>query len=436
MFFNLFLLLTATVFQATWAQLADSSDYPMGPLTTAATKWGTKVCDVTDYGGVADGATDFGPALLDAFNACKSGGVVNIPSGTFAMATWVTLNGGSAWAINLEGTIIRTGTSSGNMIYIEHSTDFELYSSNGKGAMQGYGYQFHENGEYGPRLLRLYDVTNFAIHDIALVDSPAFHLTLDTCESGVVYNTIVRGGNEGGLDGIDLWGFNLWVHDVEVTNKDECVTVKNPSNHILVESVYCNWSGGSAIGSLATDTNIYKVEYKNIYTVNSTQMFMIKSNGGDGNVTQITLSNFIGHSNAYSFDLDSAWSDESTASGSGIYYNSITLSNWKGDCSNGAARGPVKVICPGAVPCTNIQVSDFAIWTDTGSKELELWNRDLDSHGGPVGIFGFIYAFGFDGRVGDYDFDRDPDGTDVFLPGGDAGYGESFVGLFCWDKNF
>lgn len=54
----------------------------------------------------------------------------------------------------------------------------------------------------------------------------AFHLTLDTCTNGEVYNMIVRGGNEGGLDGVDVWGTNIWVHDVEVTNKDECVTVK------------------------------------------------------------------------------------------------------------------------------------------------------------------------------------------------------------------
>jgi rhamnogalacturonan hydrolase len=140
-----------------WAQLADTSDYPIGPLTSSDTKWATKVCDITKYGAVADGATDAGAAILAAFDACASGGVVNIPSGTFALATWVTLSGGSAWAINLEGIIVRTGTAGGNMIYIEHSTDFELYSSNGEGAMQGYGYEFHSEGEYGPRLLRLYD---------------------------------------------------------------------------------------------------------------------------------------------------------------------------------------------------------------------------------------------------------------------------------------
>lgn len=151
------LLLGLACVSAVRGQLADTSDYPIGPLTSSDAKWATKVCDITDYGAVADGETDAGPAILKAFNACSSGGVVNIPLGTFALETWVTLNGGNAWAINLEGIIVRTGTAGGNMIYIEHSTDFEIYSSRGEGAIQGYGYEFHSQGEYGPRILRLYD---------------------------------------------------------------------------------------------------------------------------------------------------------------------------------------------------------------------------------------------------------------------------------------
>ena len=38
-------------------------------------------------------------------------------------------------------------TASGNMIYIEHTTDFEFYSATSKGAIQGYGYQFAESTE-------------------------------------------------------------------------------------------------------------------------------------------------------------------------------------------------------------------------------------------------------------------------------------------------
>ena len=36
----------------------------------------------------------------------------------------------------------------------------------------------------------------------------------------------MTGANLGGSDGIDVWGTNHWIHDVEVTNRDECVTVK------------------------------------------------------------------------------------------------------------------------------------------------------------------------------------------------------------------
>lgn len=217
----------------------------VGPLTSSSDKAATKTCNVLDYGGVADGTTDVGPAIASAFAACKTGGVVKIPSGDYALETWVTLSGGSAWALQLDGILYRTGTASGNMIFIEHASDFELFSSTSKGAVQGYGYVFHKEGSIsGPRILRLYEVENFSVHDIALTDSPAFHFSMDTCSNGEVYNMAIRGGNEGGLDGIDVWSTNIWVHDVEVTNKDECVTVKSPSKYILIESIYCNWSGG------------------------------------------------------------------------------------------------------------------------------------------------------------------------------------------------
>ena len=66
----------------------------------------------------------------------------------------------------------------------------------------------------GARILRLNKVTNFSVHDMVLVDAPAFHFSLDTCTNGEVYNMAIRGGNEGGLDGIDVWSDNIWIHDV------------------------------------------------------------------------------------------------------------------------------------------------------------------------------------------------------------------------------
>lgn len=192
----------------------------VGPLTSIQDKKAIKTCDVTEYGATADGNTDISTALNDAFNDCATGGVVVIPSGNFALANWVTLSGGNAWALQLDGIITRIGTEGGNMIFIEHGSDFEMFSSTGTGAIQGNGYQFHLDGSLdGPRILRFYDMTSFSVHDLALVDSPAFHFSMDTCDKGEVYNMAIRGGNSGGLDGIDVWGTNIWIHDVMVTNK-------------------------------------------------------------------------------------------------------------------------------------------------------------------------------------------------------------------------
>lgn len=202
----------------------------VGPLTTIADKKAVATCDITDYGAVADGKTNISDALNQAFAACKAGGVVVVPSGDFALSTWVKLNGGSAWAFQLDGTIYRTGTEDGNMIFIEHTDDFEMFSSNGAGAVQGYGYEFHKDGKDGARILRFYDITNFSIHDIILVDAPAFHFVMDTCDRGEVYNMLIRGGDKGGLDGIDVWSTNIWLHDIMVTNKVRLVAIRSSAS--------------------------------------------------------------------------------------------------------------------------------------------------------------------------------------------------------------
>ncbi|KAL1970633.1 hypothetical protein VTN77DRAFT_4277 [Rasamsonia byssochlamydoides] len=368
MHFNPLLLYFTLLFLSplTRAQLSG----PVGPLTSISHKQSIKTCNVLDYGAVADNSTDLGPPLTDAFTACSSGGVVYIPPGNYALATWVTLSGGTTWALQLDGIIYRTGTSGGNMIYIEHATDFELFSSTSAGAVQGSGYLFHMNGDItGPRILRLYEVSHFSVHNIALTDSPSFHFSMDTCSNGEVYNMAIRGGDEGGLDGIDVWGTNIWVHDVEVTNKDECVTVKSPASNILVEDIYCNRSGGCAIGSLGADVNVSNILYNNVYTWASNQMMMIKSNGGNGTLSNVVFQNFIGHGNAYSLNIDSHWSGMTPVSGNGVQLTNITFTNWKGTEANGALRGPIKVICPDAVPCTDIVIENFAMWTETGDEQ-------------------------------------------------------------------
>lgn len=207
---SLLLALTALL-TVTSAQLSGK----VGPTTSAATKTARKTCNITSYGAKPGKGGDIGPAINSAFAACKSGGTIVIPAGDWGLGTWVTLNGGKGFAVQWDGTIYRTGTAGGTMIAVSNSDDVEIFSSTGTGAFQGNGYEFHAKGSIqGPRILRFVKVSNFAVHDVKLVDSPSFHFSMDTCKNGEVYNTIIRGAYQGGLDGIDVWSENVWIHDV------------------------------------------------------------------------------------------------------------------------------------------------------------------------------------------------------------------------------
>lgn len=48
------------------------------------------------------------------------------------------------------------------------------------------------------------------------------------------------------------------------------------------------------MGSLSTGVNISDITYRNVYTWSSNQVYMIKSNGGSGSVSNLLLENFIG----------------------------------------------------------------------------------------------------------------------------------------------
>jgi rhamnogalacturonan hydrolase len=47
----------------------------VGPTTSTASKAAKHICNVLDYGAVADLSTDIGPPLLAAFEACSTGGI-------------------------------------------------------------------------------------------------------------------------------------------------------------------------------------------------------------------------------------------------------------------------------------------------------------------------------------------------------------------------
>lgn len=96
----------------------------------------------------------------------------------------------------------------------------------------------------------------------------------------------------------------------------------------------------------------------------------IKSNGGSGTVSNVVLENFIGHGNAYSLDIDQYWASMSAVAGDGVQLDNIKISNWTGTEADGSERGPIKVICADGAPCTEVDISDFDMWTESGDSQF------------------------------------------------------------------
>jgi rhamnogalacturonan hydrolase len=117
-------------------------------------------------------------------------------------------------------------------------------------------------------------------------------------------------------------------------------------------------------------SDIHHIEYNNVYTQNSNQMLMIKSNGGSGSVYSCSFNNFIGHSNAYTLDVNGYWSSISPNPGNGVLFYDMTFNNWKGTCSNGATRAPIQFLCPSGAPCYGMSVANFNVWTEAGNEVL------------------------------------------------------------------
>lgn len=100
------------------------------------------------------------------------------------------------------------------------------------------------------------------------------------------------------------------------------------------------------------------------------RMFMIKSNGGNGTVRDCSFTNFVGRKNAYTLNIDQHWSQLKLQPGDGVLLRDLNFTSWRGSCSDGTRRGPVQILCAEKVPCRNIRVDDFAIWTESGNKVL------------------------------------------------------------------
>jgi len=345
---------------------------------------GAKTCSVLDYGGKADNKTDLGPAVLSAYNNCvkgSTGNVLLIPAGLFLLNSNIAL-GGSGYTVQIDGTVtIAFNTAlSGNMFAW---TDCSSIILTGSGKILGQGSFWRPNNDLSkypsrPRLLRFQNCNNCKISGITLVNSPMFHLTV-IGNNNEVFNVVVNADIIGETDAFDMSGNGNYVHDVEVTNGDECVTVKTPTNGFRAQNIVCHGSAGCNIGSFGNGANtasVQNVYYHNVTMYNSDAGAQIKTYPNNlGFVKNVTYDTFVLSAVAYPIAVNLYWCPGTTcpsASGS-LTISGIHFNNFKGTQATNS-RPLVLLDCLPKYECTDITFSSISLTAANGPTHDSITN--------------------------------------------------------------
>ncbi|KAI8260928.1 Rhamnogalacturonase A [Colletotrichum sp. SAR 10_77] len=275
---------------------------PVGPTTALSKK--TTECNILNYGGVSDNSTDVADAIENAYKSC------------------VLVHAGSRLIVP-EGNYLIKRTA-----ILSNAVDFEFYSPNGKGAIQGQGYLYRNSGNtFRPRLVRLISPINTSVHDLILVDSPKFHIVFDFAVNLEAYHLTIRGANLGSYDGVDVVGTNYWIHDIE--------------------------------------------HARNISIIQGNNIAFIKTYpGGSGYVTNITFENFRSKASLYGLDINQYWQNTFEPDTGAVALSNLIFKNFSGSVADGAKRPPLYLIANDLTYATNVTVEGFSLWTESGTYVL------------------------------------------------------------------
>jgi len=198
-----------------------------------------------------------------------------------------------------------------------------------------------------------------------------FHLTV-IGNNNEVSHVNVNADVIGETDAFDMSGDNNYVHDVVVTNGDECVTVKTPTKNFRAENIVCHYTAGCNMGSFGNGANtasISGVYYKNVTMYNSEAGAQIKTYPNNlGSVTNVTYDGFKLVDVDYPMSVNLYWCPHSncpSATGT-LTVSDVTFKNFQGT-ENGNSRPAALIDCIPNHRCTNINFQNVAVTASNGA---------------------------------------------------------------------
>ncbi|KAI5340181.1 hypothetical protein L3X38_019455 [Prunus dulcis] len=223
--------------------------------------------------------------------------------------------------------------------------------------------------------LRLDFVTNAMIHDITSLDSKHFHINVFGCRNVTFqYVTITAPEDSANTDGIHIGhSYGITIDHTTIGTGDDCISLGDGSQRIIVTNVICGPGHGISIGSLGkyqSEDPVAGVIVKNCTLTNTQNGLRIKTWPGSpafGTATHIHFQDIamVNVGNPIFIDQQYCpYSQCAQKAPSTVQISRITFANIKGTSATPVA---VQLMCSRKLPCQNVGLEDIDI-TYSGDK--------------------------------------------------------------------
>ncbi|KAH8657944.1 putative extracellular exo-polygalacturonase [Xylariales sp. PMI_506] len=370
---------------------------------------GVPYCTVTANGDNIDDV----PHILEAFDSCGAGGVINFPTDQNywigqrlnPIADGVRINWSGQWTLSDNITYWRN--NSYPIAFQNHAAGFILTGrnisiyGNSTGGINGNGDVWY-TAEAGvtqpgrPMPFVLWNVSDVTVRDFFVKEPPLWSINIMNGTNIVFENIYVNATateapagsnwvqNTDGFDTMDV--NNVRLTNFSYTGGDDCFSIKPRSYNVVLENVTCTAGNGAAIGSLGQyleDSSVENITVKDLKVGGTRYGVYIKAwmgylvpqssyesgglprGGGWGNITNITFDgvDVQGAENSFSISQDSG--DNGSYVGTSMMEVSyIYLNNFFGNVSS--TSNTETISCSTVYPCHDIYFTNMTVEGSTG----------------------------------------------------------------------
>ncbi|KAI4320812.1 hypothetical protein MLD38_034257 [Melastoma candidum] len=339
----------------------------------------TRVFDVRQFGAVNGGKIDSSDALLSAWRqACSLGGmnVIRVPRGTFLLSPTI-LAGPCRGSMELRiNGILRASAALSSLdvdywIVLQRIDDLNI---TGDGVLDGQG---HSAWKYNdcfwnpkcktlPTTLRLQDVNNTLLHDIASVNSKSAHLSIFACQNVSLERVkLTAPGDSPNTDGIRVgMSSYVFIRDSVIGTGDDCIAMNHGSVKIIITNVTCGPGHGISIGSLggSPDENPVRLVWVgNCSFVGTTNGLRIKTKATSYRslVSGITFADIHVENVTNPIIIDQQYCPSHTCDPKAVSLVAIHYVKYKNITGTSSSQVAVNLQCSPAAPCLNVTLQDI-----------------------------------------------------------------------------